>query len=74
MTQNLLDIYSDYLIAQSHHATATGLSQLLEGSVSHDQVMRFLNRNAFGSKDLWYYVKQKVHQQEQEKGGVRYSG
>lgn len=70
MAQDLLDIYSDYLIAQSQHATATGLSHLLEGSVSHDQITRFLNKNVFDSKDLWNYVKPKVRQQEQEKGGV----
>jgi len=70
MTQDLLDIYSDYLIAQSQHATATGLSKLLEGSISHDQITRFLNRNTFDSKALWEYVKPKVRQQEQKEGGV----
>lgn len=70
MAQDLLDIYSDYLIVQSQYATATGLSYLLEGSISHDQVTRFLNRNTFDSKDLWEYVKPTVRQQEQEQGGV----
>jgi hypothetical protein len=66
----LLDIYSDYLIAQNHHATATGLSDLLEGEISHDKITRFLNSNEFGSKDLWQYVKPEVRRLEQEKGGV----
>lgn len=70
MTQDLLDIYSDYLIAQTQYATATGLSNLLEGSISHDQVTRFLNKNAFDSKTLWKYVKPKVRQEEQNQGGV----
>mgnify|MGYP000210929585 CR=1 FL=1 len=70
MSQNLLDIYSDYLIAQSHYATATGLSNLLEGSISHDRITRFLNSNKFDSKDLWQYVKRKIRQHEKEKGGV----
>lgn len=70
MSSNILDIYSDYLIVQSQHATATGLSSLLEGSLSHDQITRFLNRNEFDSKDLWHYVKPKIREQEQEKGGV----
>jgi hypothetical protein len=56
---DILDIYSDYLIAQSQQATATGLSTLLDGSLSHDQITRFLNRNEFSSKDLWHYVKPK---------------
>ncbi|WP_395167815.1 hypothetical protein ACGP04_08325 [Piscirickettsia salmonis] len=44
---------SDYLISRNHYATATGLSDLLEGSISHDKVTRFLNKNHFGSKELW---------------------
>jgi hypothetical protein len=67
---DLLDIYSDYLIVQSQRATATGLSDLLEGSISHDKITRFLNQNDFSSKDLWHYTKPKVQAQEQEKGGV----
>jgi hypothetical protein len=70
MTKDLLDIYSDFLIAQSHYATATSLSNLLEGSISHDRVTRFLNKNAFSAKDLWQYVKPNVRQQETEQAGV----
>ena len=70
MECDILDIYSDYLIAQSHKATAIGLSTPLEGSLSHDQITRFLNRNEFSSKDLWHYVKPKVRELEQETGGV----
>jgi hypothetical protein len=39
--QELLDIYSDYLIAQNQYATAVGLSDLLEGRISHDRVQQF---------------------------------
>lgn len=70
MPQDILDIYTDYLICQNQHATAIGLSNLLEGEVSHDQITRFLNRNDYGSKDLWQYVKADVHKHEQVKGGV----
>lgn len=71
MTQEeLLDIYTDYLICQNQHATATGLSLLLDGLISHDKITRFLNTNEFGSKDLWQYVKSEVHHAEKEKGGV----
>jgi len=70
MECDILDIYSDYLIAQSHKATAIGLSTLLEGALSHDQITRFLNRNEFVSKDLWHYVKPKVRELEQKTGGV----
>lgn len=70
MSQDLLDIYSDYLISQSQYATATGLSRLLDGTLSHDQITRFLNKNEFNSRDLWHYVKPKVREIEQDKGGV----
>jgi hypothetical protein len=70
MTQEeLLDIYTDYLICQNQQATATGLSLLLDGLISHDKITRFLNTNEFGSKDLWQYVKPEVHRLEKE-GGV----
>ncbi len=70
MPHDILDIYTDYLICQNQHATAIGLSNLLEGEISHDQITRFLNRNDYGSKDLWQYVKTDVHKHEQVKGGV----
>lgn len=65
----LLDIYSDYLIAQNQYATATGLSDLLQGQISHDKITRFLNNNQFNSKDLWQYVKPTIRRSEKE-GGV----
>ena len=69
-TEELLDVYTDYLISQQHRATATGLSLLLDGQISHDKITRFLNNHQFSSKELWQYVKAEVRRQEQEKGGV----
>lgn len=60
MNPQLLDYYSDYLISQNQLATATGLSALLDGEVSHDQITRFLHAGEFGSKQLWQYVKPTV--------------
>ena len=57
MDNNMLDLYTDYLIYQTKYATATGLSELLGGAVSHDKVTRFLNGTALGSQDLWLYIK-----------------
>lgn len=31
MNKEMLDLYTDYLITQNGHATATGLSALLDG-------------------------------------------
>jgi len=70
MKMDLLDIYSDYLISQNHHATATGLAAIFDGEISHDQVSRFLRLEDYGSKDLWSYVKSDIRRHEQRTGGV----
>ena len=58
MTDNeLLDIYSDYLISAFGLTTATGLSALLEGQISHDRIQRFLASEQRTSNDLWTLVK-----------------
>ena len=44
---DMLDIYTDYLICQNKHATATGLSDMVDGEFSHDKVTRFLRLNSF---------------------------
>jgi hypothetical protein len=50
--ENLLDLYSDYLISAFGQTTATGLSALLNGEISHDSVQRFLASERKTSKDL----------------------
>jgi hypothetical protein len=39
----LLDLYSDYLISAFGQTSATGLSLLLNGEISHDQTQRWLS-------------------------------
>ena len=63
-----LELYTDYLICNNGFATATGLSAMMEGDISHDQITRFLASKAFTSKDLWSQVKATVRQIEQEDG------
>ena len=38
MNKELLDIYTDFLISQNHYATATGLSAMVDGEISHDKI------------------------------------
>jgi hypothetical protein len=60
-----MDLYTDYLrlvslaepLSSFDQVTATGLSALLDGSVSHDKITRMLSGGAYGSKDLWHEVK-----------------
>ncbi|MGB8643905.1 MAG: transposase [Anaerolineae bacterium] len=70
MKNDLLDLYSDYLISSLGPTTATGLSALLEGDVSHDQVTRFLAGRQHTSADLWQLVKPYVRQIQGEDGVI----
>lgn len=64
----MLDIYTDYLICQNKYATATGLSDMVDGEFSHDKVTRFLRQEDFDSKMLWKYVKSAVRKHETQNG------
>jgi len=66
--QELLDLYSDYLISSFGATTATGLSTLLEGDVSHDQITRFLASPERTSADLWHLVKPSVRHVQSKNG------
>jgi hypothetical protein len=68
MKKEKLELYTDYLISNNSYATATGLSAMLDGDVSHDQVTRFLSERDYTSKDLWRQVRSTVRQIERETG------
>jgi hypothetical protein len=60
MEKEKLELYTDYLISNTSFVTATGLSTMLDGEVSHDQATRFLSGRNYTSKDLWRQVKSTV--------------
>src|SRR6266481_9701540 len=66
--EKLLDLYSDYLISAFGQTTATGLSTLLDGEISHDQMQRSLAGEEQGSADLWRIAKPHVRKIESENG------
>jgi DDE superfamily endonuclease len=66
--QRIADLYSDYLLASFGATTATGLSELLEGEVSHDQVTRDLAGPKKTASDLWRTVKALVRDVQSEAG------
>ena len=68
MKREELELYTDYLISGSGFATATGLSEMLDGEMSHDKVTRFLSEREYTSKDLWREVKSTVRKIEREDG------
>lgn len=68
MNQQILDLYSDYLLSSFGQTTATGLSKLMADAISHDQVTRMLSSRKMTSKAWWKMVKPQVRQIEQEDG------
>ncbi len=68
MNRELLEVYSDYLLSSFGYTTATGLSALTEGAISHDKVTRFLSSEDFGPKQLWQLVKPHVRRFERDDG------
>jgi hypothetical protein len=69
MTDNeLLDIYSDYLISAFGLTTATGLAAVLHGQISHDRIQRFLAGKPRTSADLWRVVKPHVRAIQRDDG------
>jgi hypothetical protein len=66
MNNELLELYTDYLISSFGAATATGLSEMVDGTVSHDRVTRFLSERDYTSRDLWLQVKKTVREVERD--------
>jgi hypothetical protein len=66
MNKDLLELYSDYLLSAFSHTTATGLSAMTNGEVSHDKITRFLSEKEMDSRTLWRLVKPVVRQLEGE--------
>ena len=56
----LLDLYSDYLISAFRQTTATGLAAVLNGQIRHDRVQRLLASPVRTTKDVWRVAKPHV--------------
>lgn len=63
-----IEIYTDYAISRFGPITATGLSAMLNGELSHDFVTRILSGEQLDSKYLWQSVKKTVRQIERDDG------
>lgn len=68
MDQQLLDLYSDYLITSFSLSTATGLAELVDNAYSHDQITRFLGQEQYDQKRYWAIIKPIVRAVEHEAG------
>lgn len=64
----LMDLYSDYLLTSFSLSTATGMSEMLDGSYSHDQISRFMAQPMLTQKDYWKTIKPLIRKIENDKG------
>ena len=70
MDREMIDIYSDYLITNFGQATATSLSNVLNGELSHDSITRALADRELTSKDYWRQVKPTVREIQDENASI----
>ena len=68
MKNSELELYTDHLLSSFGATTATGLSAMVQGDVSHDRITRFLSGQDYTSKDLWLQVKTMVRQVQTAEG------
>lgn len=66
----LLDLYTDYLIASHALTTATGLAEMLDHTISHDQITRFLSKETYHQKTYWHEIKSLIRQIEHDDGVI----
>ena len=66
--RNLVDLYSDYLIAVPGLSTATGFSAMVNNEISHDKITRMLSSGSIDSAFLWKSVKATCHEINSEDG------
>jgi len=67
----ILDLYTDYLMASFNLTTATGMSAMLDGAISHDQISRFLGQGLLDQKTYWKYIKRIIRRIEYDYGMIK---
>ena len=68
---SILDLYTDYLMASFSLTTATGMSAMLGGALSHDQISRFLGKELADQKAYWKCIKPLVRRIETDAGIIK---
>ena len=68
MNDKISDLYVDYLPSSFGRVTATGLSDVVDGLISHDKITGLLSRDPKTSADLWSIVKPLIRQIESYDG------
>lgn len=70
MDKNMLELYSDFLIASVGLTTATALSAMTDNAISHDKVTRFLSSELLSQDKYWKLIKPIVREIEDDEGVI----
>jgi len=68
MTDNIFDLYVVYLLSSFGSVTTTGLSEPVDGLISHDKITRLMSFDPKTSADLRSIVKPLIRQIESYDG------
>jgi len=68
MNKEKLNLYTDYLISNMSYATATGLSSMLDGEISHDSVTRFYPPGFIPQKTSGYRLNRPLERLKKKRG------
>jgi hypothetical protein len=64
----IIDLYTDYLLCSFTTASSTVMSKMLQNSLSHDQITRFLSKRDFTAKEYWLAIKPIIREIENDNG------
>jgi hypothetical protein len=67
----ILDLYTDYLVSSFQKVTSTGLSALLDDSLSHDRISRMLGNRQFSQKEYWQAIKPIIRRTQTPRGIIK---
>jgi len=62
----IVDLYTDYLLCSFTTASSTVMSKMLQNSLSHDQITRFLSKRDFTPKEYWLAIKPIIREIEND--------
>lgn len=67
----ILDLYTDYLVSSFQKVTSQGLSNLLDGQLSHDRISRMLGNRQFTQREYWQAIKPIVRRTQTPRGIIK---
>ena len=70
MTKPMIDLYTDFLLTSTKQTSATRLSTILDGVVSHDKITRELSSQALNHDDFWKIIKPTIRQVEEDTASI----